>query len=49
MSVGGRPMAVFGFIVRGGRVVGIELLADPETLAVLDLKPVRNRASSRSL
>ena len=49
VSVGGRPMAVFGFIVRGGRVVGIELLADPETLAVLDLKPVRNRASSRSL
>ncbi len=42
VSVGGRPMAVFGFIVRGGRVVGIELLADPETLAVLDLKPVRN-------
>ena len=37
-SVGGRPLVVFGFTVRGGRVVGIELLADPETLAVLDLE-----------
>jgi RNA polymerase sigma-70 factor, ECF subfamily len=41
VSVGGRPMAVFGFTVRDGRVAGIELLADPETLAVLDLEPVR--------
>ena len=40
MSVGGRPMAVFGFTVRGGRVVAIELLADPETLGVLDLERV---------
>lgn len=40
VSVGGRPMVVFGFTVRGGRVVGIELLADPETLAILDLEPV---------
>lgn len=31
---------VFGFTVRAGRVTGIELLADPETLAVLDLTPV---------
>ena len=41
VSVGGRPMAVFGFTVRDGRVAGIEVLADPETLAALDLKPVR--------
>jgi RNA polymerase sigma-70 factor (ECF subfamily) len=41
VSFGGRPMAVFGFTVRGGRVVGIELVADPETLAVLDLEPLR--------
>ena len=41
VSVGGRPMAVFGFTVRDGRVAGIELLADPETLAVLVLEPLR--------
>jgi RNA polymerase sigma-70 factor (ECF subfamily) len=41
VSVGGRPMAVFGFAVRGGRVIGIELLADPETLATLELEPAR--------
>jgi RNA polymerase sigma-70 factor (ECF subfamily) len=37
----GRPQVVFGFTVRGGRVVGIELLCDPQTLDVLDLKPVQ--------
>ena len=41
VSIGGRPMAVFGFAVRGRRVVGIEVVADPETLAVLELEPVR--------
>lgn len=41
VSVGGRPMAVFGFTVRDGRIVGIELLADPQTLTVLELEPVR--------
>jgi RNA polymerase sigma factor (sigma-70 family) len=39
-SVGGRPQVVFGFTVRGGRVVGIELLADPETIDVLELEPL---------
>jgi RNA polymerase sigma factor (sigma-70 family) len=39
-STGGRPQVVFGFTVRSGRVVGIELLADPATLDVLDLEPV---------
>jgi len=38
VSVGGRPMVVFGFTVRNGRVIGIELLAVPETLEVLDLE-----------
>ena len=38
--VGGRPQVVFGFTVRGGRVVGIELLGDPETLDVLHLEPM---------
>ncbi len=41
VSAGGRPMAAFGFTVLEGRVVGIELMADPETLAALDLEPVR--------
>lgn len=41
VSVGGRPMVVFGSTVGGGRVVGIELLAEPKTLAILDLEPVR--------
>lgn len=40
VSIGGRTMAVFGFTVRNGRVIGIELLADPETLEVLDVEPV---------
>ena len=47
VSVGGRPMAVFDFTVRNGRVVGIELLADPETLSVLDLEPVRGAPNLR--
>jgi RNA polymerase sigma-70 factor (ECF subfamily) len=47
VSVGGRPMAVFDFTVRGGRVVGIELLADPETLGALDLELVRGAPSLR--
>jgi RNA polymerase sigma-70 factor (ECF subfamily) len=45
VSVGGRPMAVFGFTVREDRVVRIEVVADPETLAVLDLEPARSRTS----
>lgn len=43
VSIGGRPMAVFAFTVRGGRVVGIDLMSDPETRAALDLEPVRRR------
>src|SRR5262249_19522390 len=35
---GGQPRAVFGFAVAGGKIVEIEILADPETLAVLDVK-----------
>jgi RNA polymerase sigma factor (sigma-70 family) len=34
---GGRPRVVFAFTVRGGRVGEIELLADPATLAELDV------------
>jgi hypothetical protein len=45
-SLRGRPQVVFEFTVRGGRVAGIEMLGDPETLDVLDLEPVRPRARS---
>jgi RNA polymerase sigma factor (sigma-70 family) len=41
VSVGGRPMAVFTFTLRNERIAGIELLADPETLAGLELEPLR--------
>ena len=41
VSVGGRPMAAFGFTLRDGRIAGIELVSDPETLAALELEPVR--------
>ena len=34
---GGQPRVVFGFTVADGRIVGIELLADPERLRQLDL------------
>jgi RNA polymerase sigma-70 factor (ECF subfamily) len=40
-SIGGRPRVVFAFTVRDGRVVGIEMLGDPETLEVLDLERVQ--------
>jgi RNA polymerase sigma-70 factor (ECF subfamily) len=36
-SAGGRPRVVFDFVVEDGRVVEIELLGDPSTLARLDL------------
>ncbi len=41
VSVGGRPMAVFGFVVRDGRVAAIELTADPATLVAVELGPLR--------
>ena len=37
-SVGGRPRIVFDFVVRGGRVAAITLLADPDTLEGMDLE-----------
>lgn len=41
VAPGGRPFVVFDFVVRGGRIVSIELVADPETLAALELEPIR--------
>jgi RNA polymerase sigma-70 factor, ECF subfamily len=34
---GGRPRVVLGFTITAGRIVGIDLLADPERLRRLDL------------
>jgi RNA polymerase sigma factor (sigma-70 family) len=34
---GGQPRVVFGFTIAGGRIVGIDLIADPERLRTLDL------------
>ena len=36
----GRPFAVLSFTVVGGRIVEIDVLADPERLARLDLAAV---------
>jgi hypothetical protein len=33
----GRPMAVMGFTVSGGKIVEIDILADPARLRQLDL------------
>lgn len=33
----GRPLSVMGFVVRGGKIVAIDVLADPARLAELDL------------
>ena len=37
-SKGGKVRVVFDFLVQGGRVTGITLLADPDTLAAMDLE-----------
>lgn len=47
VSVGGQPFVVFDFVVRAGRVVGIELLADPQTIEVLELEPLRSTSGQQ--
>jgi len=42
-SAGGQPQVVFDFAVRDGRVTGITLLADPDTLASVDLEVLTPR------
>jgi hypothetical protein len=37
---GGVPFAVMGFTVAGGKIVEIDILADPERLSRLDLRAV---------
>jgi len=34
---GGQPRVAFGFTIAGGKIVEIELMADPERLRLLDL------------
>ena len=34
---GGRPRVVFGFAITGGRIVAIDMVADPERIGRLDL------------
>ena len=38
--VAGRPTAIMGFVVRGGRVASIDVLADPARIARIDLSAV---------
>ena len=42
--VRGRPFAVMGFTVRGGRIIEIDVVADPERLRQLDLATPRTDA-----
>jgi len=37
VAPGGRPVAVMGFTITGGKIVEIDVLADPERLRRLDL------------
>jgi len=41
-SPDGRPFSVMGFTVRGGKIVEIEVIADPERLSRLDLALLDN-------
>jgi hypothetical protein len=36
----GRPFSIMAFAVAGDRIVAIDILADPERLAALDLSAV---------
>jgi hypothetical protein len=38
----GRPVAVVGFTVRGGRIIAIDILADPARLHRVDLAALNN-------
>jgi RNA polymerase sigma-70 factor (ECF subfamily) len=38
----GRPFSVLGFTIGGGKIVEIDILADPERLNRLDLSGIEN-------
>lgn len=40
---GGRPRVVYAFTIGGGRITGIDLIADPERLGTLDLAVLDDR------
>ena len=40
--VGGRPFSVMGFTVAAGKIVAIDILADPARLCQLDLDDLRD-------
>jgi RNA polymerase sigma-70 factor, ECF subfamily len=42
----GRPLAVIGFTVRAGRIVEVDILADPARLRQLDLTALDHRQSA---
>jgi hypothetical protein len=42
VAPGGRPVAVMGFTIRGGRITEIDILADPARLRRLDLTVLNN-------
>jgi hypothetical protein len=44
-TLNGRPFAVGGFMVANGKIVEIDILADPERLAQLDLAILEDGAS----
>jgi RNA polymerase sigma-70 factor (ECF subfamily) len=35
--IAGQPSAIMGFVVRGGRIAAIDVLADPARIARIDL------------
>ncbi len=38
--IAGQPTAIMGFVIRGGRITAIDVLADPERVARVDLSAV---------
>jgi RNA polymerase sigma-70 factor (ECF subfamily) len=38
--VADRPVAIMGFVVRGGRIAAIDVLADPDRIARIDVRAV---------
>ena len=43
---GGRPRVVFGFTISGGRIVVIDLLADPAQLRRLELTIISDQSDT---
>jgi hypothetical protein len=41
-SQGGSPRVVFGFTIEDDRIVGIEMLADPERLQAMDVEALES-------